>query len=278
VIIKTQYLFYPIYGVILAIIFLANIFINKYKEIQLGRYIYNNSDIFSLLLISFSFSFIIFFIFRHIIIKYNLSSKSKYGDLSSNTPFELIGKSLLYAQFELFLDKTTIFTEGRDFISLESKKVYADDIIFKTSNNTIDYTEQFKNIKNFESQKKLFKYTYRELMDNYENLQLDKVITKEKINYYFEKKGYYQFAIEVNYIENNNNKRKDIIYEDKTLLSDYSFDYKKFIFVVIIALFIPFEFQGDTEQEYFTLVLKALQYSVFSYAILFLIMKKNLTI
>lgn len=282
----TKEVYFYIFYLVCVFLILINtaISFNKYDYVKIGDYLYNFEDMLMILFLGFLFLFLVSFFSKYIIIRFGLNPDIRYGDLSSTSPVNFMNGEYVYVKCQVYNGRTSSFSENDGIEEIAETELYSDNIYFNTKNENIEFTEEFKNIGSYICQDKTVVYSYDYLMKNYDELNLKDVITKDELTYestimgtLFENK---EFSIVLNYIENNNNIKKDVVVKKQKVLSDYTFSFKQLGYLVFMIVFYLFAFHSelfiDTEQDLITLIIKTLEYNAFIYCLLFFLLKKYL--
>ena len=235
---------------------------------------------------------------RFIVIKYNLDPNIKYGHLFSPTPLSLLKRdNLLYVKCSVSYYNYT-FGDKNPWIHFKTVESFANTIKLQIQKETIDLSREFKKFNSYKTTESFVNtFSYEQLMKNYENYNLQHIISKKELEELFETKKLNkdtEIRITCFYIESGVHDNKDVligldenykIYTyDTQVYSNYTFEYKKF-FSVIFSLWIFFfvihlesGFMLFSLEQYsiIFILLKTFQYNLFAYILLFLLLKKYL--
>lgn len=276
--------FYLVYTFsFLFLLYFSRAFFNNEGLMVLGNMLITIDDLFMIFIFSLSNLYLISFLFKYIIIKWNLNPEIKYGHLLTKQPLELFDMSLVYIEVTISYKDDSILAGNKNYIDMIKEQLYSEDIYFTSDNKTINFDIEFKNIENYKCQKQEIYLTYRELITNYRRYGLDKIISQKKLENIVKSNGLTinkEFCIKLHYIENREDEKYDVIVSNNYIFDNFEFDSKLFWSITITILFISFQIYDEifinTEQTYFTLLYKSIQYNIFFYVILFLIQKRYL--
>jgi len=285
---RAEIIFYIMYFHILAVINISVLIFSNYKIPILFM---DALSITGLIFVS--------YLSRYIVIKYQLNPSIKYGHLFSNSPFSLLGKNnLIYAKCKLYYYRSIL--DKNPWIHFKSIDTFSDDVQFKTDTKTVDLSSEFKKLNDYNTINSFsVTETYENLLNYHFQYNLTKIISKEELKNIYEEnnlKGTTDIKIEVSYIEAGEHNKKDVIiglnknYKvntyDTQVYSNFTFEYGKFftsisiIWFILFLIDIEFDFSLSLfslgEYSIFFLILKVLQYNLFAYILLFLLLKKYL--
>lgn len=284
----TVVLYYILYAHVLGAL---NIFILFFTDIE----IYFFHDLLFFNVVSFCLFVIFIYIIRHSIIKYNLNPLIKYGHLLTNKPVSILNKSdFIYVNCKFyhyvpFLQRNKYEGPYREF---HEKELYADQITFVSNDQNIDLTREFKQINDYTLETITMEPTYAELLKKYDEWNLSKAISKSEIITIAKKKNINQhdtFQISLSYIKSGVHEQKDVIigldenyklntYDGK-VYSNYRFEFGNLISILFSIIIIAFMtcLDGGCYFGYPLgfLFIKAIQYNVFPFFVIFLLFKRH---
>jgi len=267
----------------LFILYFSRAFFDDEGLMVLGNMIISIDDLFMIFVFSLGSLYLVSFFFKYLIIKNNLNPDVQYGQLLTKQALKFCNMSLVYVECCISYKDPSLFAGNDDYIDIKEEELYSDEIYFHTDNQTIPFDSQFKDIENYKVQTKEINLAYKDLIRNYDSYNLEKIISKEELEALVKQKNlkdYHGFCIELHYIENKEDTKKDIVVSDTNFFDNFEFDFQTLTSILIGIGFISFGLYDEvfinTEQTYSTLLFKSIQYNTFFYAILFLIQKRYL--
>jgi len=272
-----EVLFFLLYT--LALILLISNSINKNLSdgvMYFGSLKVNAYDLFTIFIISLSSMLFLSFIFKYIIIKFNLNPNIMYGHLFSKKTLDIFNKELVYLEYSLSY-------KDDFYVDIKLDKLYAQNIFFLTNNSQINFNAQFRNIKHYKCQREEIVLTYKDLLDKYDTYNLNKIMPKKHFIDFAIKKDFsnnQEFLITLNYINNNQDSTYDLVVYNEKFIDNYTLKYGNFLvssilFIIACYFFYDLVF-SNTIQNLWILVSKTIQYNILIYFLLFLFYKKFL--
>lgn len=278
---RAEIIFYVIY--VNFIIFLS-IFLGIFSSFELDF-----PTVLVMLLTSITGLILVSFISRYIVIIFQLNPTIKYGHLQTNNPLRIFKHTDVYSKV-IFHQYIPWYKRNRHegaYRKFKESEHYSKDITFTYEDTILQFTKNLKSIEYKECQVKNYYFTLKELLKNYEEYHLEDVISKDELKLKASNRENFKFFVQLNYIENGIHEKKDVIVGldnfnnlypyDTKVFSNYSFKWDKlFILILNMLLFFAIVTEFDFDSYYIFFIMKALQYNLFGYIVLFLILKKYL--